>query len=266
MPLSLAFEGWFECRLATDPDPSDEPRGVSGWTYAVAGEPDLDRTIRTRPDAGVVGRRPGPTVGVTIRRVTRDGGDEIAGHPLLGVSVELLDGPVFEGRNGLAYEDAEEPILPFHLRVAAGSVVLRRAHKAPDGAWIEERGQFSTEAGGRVRALAGISDPATYRAQRDAALRAAIEAEGDAVRKLALSRRLADLGRRGLPALGAGMAFGFDIGSSDVEVADPDDRLVETPATAEPWRVDIDVGAWDADALCGYMAGVLGVPTSAGQA
>jgi hypothetical protein len=55
------------------PDPSDEPRGVSGYTFALAGEPDLDRLLHLQPDeAGVFERRfgvsddaPGPHVGVT---------------------------------------------------------------------------------------------------------------------------------------------------------------------------------------------------------
>src|SRR5512133_460655 len=58
--LSLHFAGWFQCRLATDPDPADEPRGVSGFTFAYPGEPDLDRVIRfARPEAqrAPVGRR-----------------------------------------------------------------------------------------------------------------------------------------------------------------------------------------------------------------
>ena len=33
--LYLHFEGYFQCRLATDPDPTREPRGVSGYTYAL---------------------------------------------------------------------------------------------------------------------------------------------------------------------------------------------------------------------------------------
>ncbi|MCT4622796.1 MAG: hypothetical protein N4A46_04170 [Schleiferiaceae bacterium] len=36
--IELQFEGFWQCRLATDPDPSDEQRGVSGFTYAIAGE------------------------------------------------------------------------------------------------------------------------------------------------------------------------------------------------------------------------------------
>jgi hypothetical protein len=35
MNVWLKFGGWFQCRLATDPDPCDEPRGVSGYVHAV---------------------------------------------------------------------------------------------------------------------------------------------------------------------------------------------------------------------------------------
>ena len=40
--IEILFEGFWQCRLATDPDPSDEQRGVSGFTYAVAGESFLE--------------------------------------------------------------------------------------------------------------------------------------------------------------------------------------------------------------------------------
>ncbi len=43
--LSISFDGYFQCRLATDPDPSNEQRGISGFTYAVAGETLLDPSI-----------------------------------------------------------------------------------------------------------------------------------------------------------------------------------------------------------------------------
>ncbi|GAA0877251.1 hypothetical protein GCM10009119_02190 [Algoriphagus jejuensis] len=43
--LSILFDGYFQCRLATDPDPSNEQRGVSGFTYSVAGETLLDPSI-----------------------------------------------------------------------------------------------------------------------------------------------------------------------------------------------------------------------------
>jgi len=43
--LDISFEGFWQCRLATDPDPSDEQRGVSGFTYSVAGETLLEPSI-----------------------------------------------------------------------------------------------------------------------------------------------------------------------------------------------------------------------------
>ena len=52
MNLVLEFEGWCSLRLPTDPDPSDEPRGISGYTFAFAGEPDLDRILNLQPRAG----------------------------------------------------------------------------------------------------------------------------------------------------------------------------------------------------------------------
>lgn len=36
--LDISFEGFWQCRLATDPDPSDEQKGISGFTYSIAGE------------------------------------------------------------------------------------------------------------------------------------------------------------------------------------------------------------------------------------
>lgn len=46
--LSISFEGYWLCRLATDPDPSIEQRGVSGFTLAVAGETLLEPSIWTQ--------------------------------------------------------------------------------------------------------------------------------------------------------------------------------------------------------------------------
>ena len=43
--LLLQFEGWFQCRLATDPDPTWEPRGVSGYTRAVGRESNFDGVL-----------------------------------------------------------------------------------------------------------------------------------------------------------------------------------------------------------------------------
>ena len=69
--LEVRFEGCFQCRLATNPDPTDELRGVSGYTFALAGEPDLDRVIRFQDPAAP--RSHGPRVGVSVVAVAIDG-------------------------------------------------------------------------------------------------------------------------------------------------------------------------------------------------
>jgi hypothetical protein len=44
--IEIHFDGIFQNRLATDPDPFDNPRGDLGWTRSHTGEPDFDRIIR----------------------------------------------------------------------------------------------------------------------------------------------------------------------------------------------------------------------------
>jgi len=48
--LTINFEGYWQCRQATDPDPSDDPRGVSGYTFALGYEHDFDGVIRLQKD------------------------------------------------------------------------------------------------------------------------------------------------------------------------------------------------------------------------
>lgn len=122
--MKLRFGGFIECRLATDPDPADEGRGVSGWTFALPGEPDLDRVLRLQPKSAVQ-RLLCPEIGVAVLSVEMDGTSQDS-HPLLNAPVDFLGDPVFEGRSGLASEDTEEPILPFHIQIGHGHLILRR--------------------------------------------------------------------------------------------------------------------------------------------
>jgi hypothetical protein len=138
--LTAAFEGWFMCRLATDPDPNNEPRGRSGYTMALTSERELDQVIRLQRDAYVDEhmRRPARLlkreVGVTVRSVTFDGrpwsrrygGDPIAGeHPLVGALVSLggtndiFPGPTFESRNNIVGSDDTMAFVvnPFELAI-----------------------------------------------------------------------------------------------------------------------------------------------------
>src|ERR1044071_8767591 len=96
--LDIGFDGYFMCRLATDPDPTNEERGMSGYTMALATEEPLDQVIRLQADPDWLrrnARRPlfdlHIQVGVQVRRVAF-GGQPYEGAPdLLGAKV-YLDG------------------------------------------------------------------------------------------------------------------------------------------------------------------------------
>jgi hypothetical protein len=260
--LSLTFEGWLECRLATDPDPCDEPRGVSGWTFAVAGEPDLDRLIRLQPEAAV-GRVCGPRIGVTVRAVSLFG-DELPDHPLQGARVELLDDPVFEGRNGIAAEDAQEPIYPFHLRVRAEQVLLRREHRDPaTGAFFLDPPVAEAVDPAEVAAVIGDAEPAEFRSRRRGCLERVLEGERDEVRRVALKKRIVEIERAvgTIAELSLRFALPYRIVMQGpwVEIRDPQDVLGGA-VDSSPWTASFWIGAFDADALAAYTKGTVELP------
>lgn len=127
--LHLSFEGYFQMRMATDPDPTDDPRGVSGYTFALAGEPDLDGLLHLQPDEdGVWQRRfgvspdaPGPRVGVTVRRAQRfdDEALTLTDVPELVGTRIAFPGARLEERNGLVVRNDFWPIHPMRLQVLA---------------------------------------------------------------------------------------------------------------------------------------------------
>jgi hypothetical protein len=273
--LTLSFEGWFQCRLATDPDPSDEPRGVSGWTFAVAGEEDLDRIIRLQEP--ISPRSRGREVGVVVRAVSV-GGEQMPNHPLVGGQVELLDEPKFEGRNGIVAEDAAECIDPFHLQITGGGVTLRRKDILDlqnserkiyevDPSILRRRQPVEGEAVERaeIADATGIMDYAGYRRERKEKLEVDLEQMGDPVIRAALQKRIDDLEeslekrdiRVGI--LGASLIYRFAIRGA-AQVVDERDALRGVIGTSPPWPIEFWVGGWDADALCGYMRGSLQVP------
>ncbi len=123
--LKLNFDGWFQCRLASDPEPPDEPRGVSGWIFALAGEPDLDRVIRLQePIAPRYWGGQQHEVGVKVHTVQMNE-RVLTDHPLEGATVTLLDDPKYEGRSGIIGEPGYEIIHPFHLIIETQDITIR---------------------------------------------------------------------------------------------------------------------------------------------
>src|ERR1051326_7703714 len=99
--LDINFDGYFMCRLATDPDPTNEERGMSGYTMALALEDPLDQVIRLQADADFLRRNARApmadmkiTVGVTVRSLQFQGAPYDAAQGLIGAKV-YLDGKDF---------------------------------------------------------------------------------------------------------------------------------------------------------------------------
>lgn len=273
--LAIQFAGWFQCRMATDPDPKDEPRGLSGTAFALVDEPDFDRVIRfQRP---VAPRSPGPTVGVHVTDVRRGARAE-PGHPLVGARVSLSGSPEFVEQNGVVAAPGKAFIDPFHLCIEADGVSVARS-----ALWDPARpglGYYDADADALrprqvrqlevdvadVKAATGIDDPAAFVRERREALAEALAHTEDPARRAGLQQRLDALDRtdwqrsRLLLLLSACVHYTFDLnGPAAIEGGA---ALPETFHTGEPWRVRFWMGGWDNDTLCGYVQGTLFVPAS----
>jgi len=138
-PLVIGYEGYFACRIATDPDPTDEPRGMSGYTMALAEEDPLDQAIRLQIDDEYLKRNARPPLkemfrdrefllGVRVWSVTYDDAPWHAAKGLYGAPVALaggdppLAGPAFDSRNGISGNDDTMSFIvyPFNLTIGRG--------------------------------------------------------------------------------------------------------------------------------------------------
>lgn len=118
--LKLEFEGYYQMRMATDPDPPDDPRGLSGYTFALPGEPDLDRKLHFQADEDGAWPRvygppgtPGPQIGVQITQAQE--GDSVYSS-LVGARVRFVGGEIVE-RNGIVVRNDMFVIDPLLVRI-----------------------------------------------------------------------------------------------------------------------------------------------------
>ncbi len=269
--LIVSFQGWFQVRLATDPDPADEPRGISGTTFAVAGEPDFDRVVRFHDP--VSPRSFGQPVGVFVHEVHL-GGQPRADHPLIGARVELLDGPIFMNHNNVVTISETEPFDPFHLKLSRGALSLQRndywdparpeltAFEAPPELMQRRLGVLSKDSV-KVGLTTGITDYAAYRLERRRNLEEELARASDEVVRLALRKRIKELSREddAFPRerLGYCMTYRFALNGRAL-VEDPDAQLGGAPDLACDWPLELWMGAYDSDTLCGFTTGILEVP------
>jgi hypothetical protein len=273
--FTITFGGWFQCRIATDPDPTDEPRGVSGYTFAVGDEPDLDRILRLNDPLAL--RSHAPEVGVLVRSVAINGEAQLD-HALIGARVDLLDGARFEMRNYiLAAQPGTQAINPFNLHISGDGITLRREDildldhpdwpitKISDDKLLRRGGNFVLDYARFVQ-VTKLPDYASYRQRRKALLEADLASATDPLVRAALHKRLSEFAideqdpndrrRRGL---GFVEERAFAINGPGL-LNDPQASLGFALDFSRPWPISFWNGVWDCDALCGYMQGDLLIP------
>ena len=265
--LLIQFAGWAQCRLATDPDPYDEPRGVSGYMRAYAGEPDLDRIIRFQDPPFL--RRHVPMVGVTVRSVSLDG-TALPDHPLIGAAVNLHGNPKFEGRNGAVSEDGEEPISPFDLSFSARGATFSRATVPTDPASPFREFNASDFANdvGFITQATGVASIGAAWSDRLNKLR--VEAETATVDLPAIQERIefleravagAALGRGVAGFWGVRMIWDYEL-KSGIAGGGLKTLLPDFDPTGDPWRVNFWFGGWDSDAQLFFVGGTLSIASA----
>jgi hypothetical protein len=281
--LEIQFQGWFQLRLATDPDTTDEPRGVSGYTFALPGEPDLDRILRFQPDPALV-RDGSPlvttsTVGVTVNEVALRG-QAAPNHPLMNQPVSLPPDAMFHMRNYVLTDgDAgTECIDPFALTFGDPSAPMLSRNDVlypPDPsaslwdvplAWMRRRGGKFLPSPDIFQQVTGFDDPVAYRASRLVVLRelrATAADDGKTVATAGYDRRIEqflsyDSDDRRTKALTYSEHRAFALNGTDV-VADATKLGGTVDADAE-WPMELTQAVWDTDLLCGWAFGQLSVP------
>lgn len=283
MKLVIRFSGSLLYRLPTDPDPMDETRGVSGYTFALAGEPDMDRTIRMHDWAGFSLRLGSPTnMGVFVTKAYRTDKAHTPVDALVGAKVNLLGDPKLENRNWLLTYPGKEPIVPFLLDIStsAGLRVYREDYLDPSQpdlpvykattAQLARRGATGIAVDGlTIGEATGMWDPIATMKERIVLLAEARKVavqRGDEIAVSALTKRITELeiglaspSDRRVIARQAIERFAFGM-NGKVEISDPTGALGGALDTNQPWPIAYWLGGWDADTLTCYFDGALVVP------
>lgn len=278
--MRLRFEGWFQCRMSTDPDPTDEPHGVSGATFTVPGEPPFDRIIRLHEP--IAPRYPhADDIGVDVVEVEIDG-RPVPDHPLLGADVSLEDDPQFLQRNLIT---AAAPFVvvvdPFDLRIAGGGVALRRRAlwdvTRPDLGYddvfvdadlVAPRLNTMEVRSAIVAEATGLLDYPEVRRRRARELTSLLEQTTDPTQRLALQKRIGAIEADAVMAgqqlaatqfMGMRASYAFPLDGRP-HVHDPDNVLGGTVGRSPVWPLEFWFGGYDVDALCAFMRGSVSVP------
>jgi len=284
MTLLIKFSGWFQCRLPTAPDPTDEPRGVSGYAHALPNEPDFDRIIRLQPKLAIQRSYCQP-IGVYVKAIWIDGARQ-DDHPLLGGTVDFLDNPKFEGRNNIVVEDdGYEAIFPLHIQIKKNNCIIQRKFKdknifpsSENKYNFEDFNQLKASGlhinPGIVSEATGIFDLRTIWEKRKEQLEKDLQTTAATEIEMAtLNSRINFLSKNLKSKNGLYNRFAYRMLylislTGSIIFQDPEKYITGKPSIdpesnePEDWPLEFWCGGWDAESLSGYIEGYLGIPMS----
>jgi hypothetical protein len=290
--LILDFEGWFQYRATTDPDPTDDARGVSGYTFALAGEPDLDGIVHFQPDEPGVcerdfGPEGGPKVGVTVRKAQRDGASvpKLVGGKIAFAGARLLE------HNGILIREDFFVIDPLRVSLTVGGKTLLDRidyldpthpdlppEKVSGAALLRRQPAKFTANSEQVAAATGLPNAQNVtlienRLRRRRSLQKLLAKTTEPVKRAALESRIEQLeiveqwwnlsqgspGNRPIDRRAHQLALqasGWNI--------DMNGKIYTNAVGADesiPWNVSFWFGGFDGDALTAYVQGTWTIPT-----
>lgn len=290
--LIVNFEGWSQCRFATDPDPSDETRGISGPTFATPDEPDLDRKIRLQNPVAIRYPRD-KDFGVFVRSVsyqnTATGAiSNLTNSPLIGAKVNLLDGPEYYQHNLILTEEAwNAPIDPFVLQISGNGIVIQRRDlwdvTRPDltiydvytnPVLLKRRSNVPALQSTEVAEATGAVNYERYRQQRRLELIKLRDAlvkkknQKDKLKILGLEQRINAINKdatmvgivlAGQQFLGMQASYAFTLNGQHL-IEDAKNLLNGEIGASIEWPLQFWMGGYDVDTMCNYMRGSLSLP------
>ncbi len=276
----LAFNGWAQCRMATDPDPSNDPRGVSGYSFAVAGEPDLDQIIYFQNKSGVIQRSFCPEVGIKVRsgfeyHTQGEGGEEqfvrkdavVKGHPLYQAKVDLLENPIFDSRNGTVIFNGFGIINPFIFSIEGkdGVTIKRRFYADPDNEQddmqkypIDVLTPYTMNTvvpnSPNFIQLSSVLQRSAFRNERLENLTKELASCKDPVQIAALNKRITELKindptNRRTNQIGTKVLLSYPLNAKSASYKG------KKVKPSQNWNLEMWMGGWDADSLCFWIEG-----------
>lgn len=302
MSLYLAFEGYFQMRMATDPDPPDEPRGLSGYTFALAGEPDLDGLLHLQPDEeGVCERRFGvkpqatdPRVGVTVRQAKRFDEKTLVykeAPEWIGARVSFVKAQLVE-RNGIIIRNDLFAIDPLRVQVRKkrGALVLDREDfldpdnpelpisQATSAMLTRRQPQGLTDNSVEVAKATGLPDASdatciANRQIRQRNLEELLKRTRNPVERAALETRISqlnilqqwwNLSEKGMPIDRRAHQLTLQGYGWSIDINGPVHANKIGADENTTWTLSFWMGGWDGDALCAYISGYLSIPLVGG--